>query len=444
MTITTLPARNEFTATAGQTVFNYTFKIFEDTDLNVYITPTGQEADDATDITTAYTVTGAGNSAGGTIILTVGATLNDLVTIVSDVPESRTTDYQVNGDFVPDTVNNDFDRVVSLVKQSNDLVNRSLFFQQSAQNASGLTLPAPEANFFLAWATDLSGLVNATATPGLGDMLSGQNLSDVANVSTSRANLDVPQISKAVSQDSDTGAADLPSGTTAQRPVGVDGMIRYNSTLNVLEGFKDGAWSEIPLNISRGPSSVQTFVAGGTWTKPAGVSTIVVEVVGGGGGGAGGATGEYGSAGGGGGYSKKLIDVTAIASETVTIGAAGAAGATASNGGAGGDSSFGAHATADGGAGGTYSTTSNFGGLGGVAASGDINIQGERGDSSDSTADSVVGGGGGTPLGFGGKSERGSAGTAGTGNGSGGGGGSNNAVAGGAGKVGTIIVWEYK
>ena len=29
MTITTQPARNEYTANAGQTIFNYTFKIFE-------------------------------------------------------------------------------------------------------------------------------------------------------------------------------------------------------------------------------------------------------------------------------------------------------------------------------------------------------------------------------------------------------------------------------
>jgi len=40
MTITVSPARNEYTATGGQTVFNYKFKIFENTDLNVYITPT--------------------------------------------------------------------------------------------------------------------------------------------------------------------------------------------------------------------------------------------------------------------------------------------------------------------------------------------------------------------------------------------------------------------
>jgi hypothetical protein len=45
-----------------------------------------------------------------------------------------------------------------------------------------------------------------------------------------------------VSQDSATGAAQLPSGTTAQRPAGVNGEIRFNSDLNQFEGFKNGDW----------------------------------------------------------------------------------------------------------------------------------------------------------------------------------------------------------
>ena len=53
MTITVAPARNEYTANAAQTIFNYTFKIFADTDLNVYITPSGQDANDSADLTTA-------------------------------------------------------------------------------------------------------------------------------------------------------------------------------------------------------------------------------------------------------------------------------------------------------------------------------------------------------------------------------------------------------
>lgn len=37
----------------------------------------------------------------------------------------------------------------------------------------------------------------------------------------------------------------LPIGTTGQRPTGVNGMIRYNSTLNTAEGFINGAWTSL-------------------------------------------------------------------------------------------------------------------------------------------------------------------------------------------------------
>jgi hypothetical protein len=160
MTITALPSRNEFTATAGQTLFSYTFKIFESTDLNVYVTPAGQDPDDVTDIVTGYSVTGIGDEDGGTITLVVAASVGDLVTIVSDIPENRTTDYQDNGDFLPVTVNADFDRVVALTKQIDEKVNRSLISKESQQGSKPLTLPEPEGTKFLRWKSDLTGVEN--------------------------------------------------------------------------------------------------------------------------------------------------------------------------------------------------------------------------------------------------------------------------------------------
>lgn len=39
-----------------------------------------------------------------------------------------------------------------------------------------------------------------------------------------------------------TGFLQLASGSTAQRPAGTNGMIRYNSDNNVFEGFQNGSW----------------------------------------------------------------------------------------------------------------------------------------------------------------------------------------------------------
>jgi hypothetical protein len=164
MTISTNDTRDEYTATSGQTVFSYTFKIFESTDLNVYVTPVGQVPNDVDDIVTGYAVTGIGSENGGTITLVTPANAGELVTIVSDIPESRTTDYQNNGDFLPTTVNDDFDRVVSLSKQTSDRASRTLVFQQSQQDVTDLELPTPESGKYLRWKTDLSGMENVDIT----------------------------------------------------------------------------------------------------------------------------------------------------------------------------------------------------------------------------------------------------------------------------------------
>ncbi len=74
---------------------------------------------------------------------------------------------------------------------------------------------------------------------------------------------------------SSTGALVLPVGTTAQRPAGSDGMLRYNSDEDILEGFSS------PYSILTSPTAIQRtltyrkrrsfadeFLTGSTATNP--------------------------------------------------------------------------------------------------------------------------------------------------------------------------------
>ena len=78
-----------------------------------------------------------------------------------------------------------------------------------------------------------------------------------------------------------------------------------------------------------GLASVQTFTSSGTWTRPTGITKVIVEVQGAGAGGNNGlASSAYSTGGSAGGYVKKLIDVSSISTATITIGAKGAGSAT--------------------------------------------------------------------------------------------------------------------
>ena len=53
---------------------------------------------------------------------------------------------------------------------------------------------------------------------------------------------------------SSTGAVKLPSGTTAQRPSGTAGQIRYNSTLTRYEGYANSEWNPLGAGATGGGS----------------------------------------------------------------------------------------------------------------------------------------------------------------------------------------------
>ena len=215
-------------------------------------------------------------------------------------------------------------------------------------------------------------------------------------------------------------------------------------------------------------ANIQEFTGNGTWTKPTGAKTVLVQAWGGGGAG-GGVNGNNGSKGGGGGssYDEFVYDAADLgATEAVVVGAGGTA--TSGDGGAGGNSTFDTLTAFGGGGGGGAGVGNDAGGGGagvkgagsaaaGVSTGGDGGdpLGGDGGDDAGNTpgGTSTFGGGGGgasgasgeqvggeSVMGGGGGGGGNGGGTAGVGGASwkgGGVGGGGLAVAGGAGGVST-------
>ena len=66
---------------------------------------------------------------------------------------------------------------------------------------------------------------------------------DISIATTAFVNAEI--VNDAVLKTSDIGAAKLPSGTTAQRPTPLEGMIRYNTTTLGFEGYFNGSWQSV-------------------------------------------------------------------------------------------------------------------------------------------------------------------------------------------------------
>lgn len=224
--------------------------------------------------------------------------------------------------------------------------------------------------------------------------------------------------------------------------------------------FPDADGTVLFAASSGGLKSFQVFTSGtaATYTRPAGITSILVQVLGGGGGGGGStggvSTGSQGAGGGAGGYSMLWV-ASASSTYTYTVGAGGAGGTAGANtGSTGGTTTFSASSLqATGGVGGggmgaiaNAVSSAALGGDGGVGTNGIVNSKGMPGFTSLMVTSNVSGASGGSShFGGGGVISLGGTGGAGGNYGSGGAGGYSSTVsaAGGAGSAGLIIVWEF-
>ena len=127
MTISSTTVRNSYSGDNSTTTFSYTFKIFADSDIQVIIRSTDGTETIKT-ITTHYTVTGAGNSGGGSVIFTSGniPTSTQTVVLRRNIPQTQAIDYIANDPFPAESHEEGLDRATMAIQQLQEEVTRSL------------------------------------------------------------------------------------------------------------------------------------------------------------------------------------------------------------------------------------------------------------------------------------------------------------------------------
>jgi len=127
MTISSTTVKNSYAGNGTLDTFNYTFKIFADTDLQVIIRD-ATATETVKTLTTHYTVTGAGSASGGTIVFTAGniPTATETVVIRRAVPQTQAIDYIANDPFPAESHEEGLDRAMMTLQQLQEEVDRSI------------------------------------------------------------------------------------------------------------------------------------------------------------------------------------------------------------------------------------------------------------------------------------------------------------------------------
>ena len=167
MTISSTTVKNSYSGDGSTTSFNYTFKIFADSDLQVIIrSAAGTET--VKTITTHYTVSGAGNANGGSITFTAGniPTATETVVLRRAVPQTQAIDYIANDPFPAESHEEGLDRATMTTQQIQEELDRAIKLSRTnTMTSTEFTVGSTErANKILAF--DSSGEISVTQELG--------------------------------------------------------------------------------------------------------------------------------------------------------------------------------------------------------------------------------------------------------------------------------------
>ena len=161
MTLSTTTQRNRYEGADSTATFAYTFKIFSEDQLTVYVRNTTSDVITLLTLTTDYTVDSIGDNSGGNIVLQgtgkswqgTGSNLDDGydIYILRVVGLDQDTELRNTGAFYPETHEDKFDYLTMIDQQQNDQFDR-VPMVDAATDTSTFTnnIGVPQADKYLA------------------------------------------------------------------------------------------------------------------------------------------------------------------------------------------------------------------------------------------------------------------------------------------------------
>lgn len=150
MTVSSSVNKVIYSGNSATVLFPVSYYFLENSHLKVILRAAdGTETVQA--LTTNYTVTGAGNPAGGSVTMLVAPPTGTTLTIVRNVPATQETDYLANDPFPAESHERALDKLTMLVQENEEVASRALVVPASTPTTVSTTLPNPTSLGILAW-----------------------------------------------------------------------------------------------------------------------------------------------------------------------------------------------------------------------------------------------------------------------------------------------------
>ena len=125
MTVSSTTTKNSYSGDGSQTVFAYTFKIFDDDDITVIVRSSAGTETTQTK-TTHYSVSGVGDAGGGNITFVTAPASGETVVLLRDTALTQTTDYTPNDPFPASAHEDALDRITFQAQEIQEELDRAI------------------------------------------------------------------------------------------------------------------------------------------------------------------------------------------------------------------------------------------------------------------------------------------------------------------------------
>jgi len=151
MTVSTTIRVIRYAGDDAETTFPYTFRILNETDMNVVLTD-GDGVDTSLTLTTHFSVTGVGEETGGNVEMVTPPATGEQLTLYRVTPQTQQTEYESNSPFPAETHETALDKLTMEVQELTESMTRTVTIPISDDTES-MELPNEDtrANTYFYW-----------------------------------------------------------------------------------------------------------------------------------------------------------------------------------------------------------------------------------------------------------------------------------------------------